>query len=118
MNKSINPVFNLDKSAKVGQRANLSRDPGSYLIAHWQSVPGVLLCLLDSQAYPPIHGVYFEDNRLNLLANREQLGGMFQPLRPGHLSDMDQAFDTGLQLYKRAVVRKAYNLASDSNALR
>src|SRR5262249_20562894 len=54
----------------------------------------------------------------DFLADRQQLRWVLQPLGPGHLRNMDQAFDARLDLDEGAVVGQADNFAANVRALR
>src|SRR6476660_7625725 len=61
--------------------------------------------------------ICFKNDGFDVLPDRAELGGVLQSLRPGHLGHVDQAFDTGLDLNERSVVRQADDFAPNVRAL-
>ena len=86
-----------------------------------QVLPGILEELLHAQRDAAVGGVDAENHGVDLVAGLDQLGGVLEALGPGHLREVNQAFDALLELDERAVVgdRKnaAVNLGADGIAL-
>ncbi len=116
VNQAVYSVFNLNEGAKVGEVADASLDDGPGRIALGQVLPGVVEQLLHAQRDAAIGRVHAEDDCLDFVARLDQLGGVLEPLRPGHLREVNQAFDALLQLNKRAVVGDGKNAALDVGA--
>jgi hypothetical protein len=67
-------------------------------------LPGILHSLAQPQAYALVLLVYAEDYRLDLIANREYLRRVLDPMGPRHLGYVDKALDAFLELDECAVV--------------
>src|SRR5690606_9293720 len=57
-----------------------------------------------------------ENDGIELLTDLEQFGRFADALRPGHLGDVHETFDTGLQFNKRAVRHEIDDLAVNLGA--
>src|ERR1017187_3687585 len=104
VNQTVDAVFNLNEGPKVSQVADATLDDGAGGIALSEVLPWIVEELLHAQRDAAVSRVDAEDNGFNFVARLHQLGGVLQPLRPGHLREVNQAFDALLQLNKRAVV--------------
>src|SRR5215469_9587633 len=111
MDQTVNSVFNLDESSKVGQVANAAFNSRANGIFFVQTFPRIRLKLLDAQRNAPLLRVHVQHHAINLVANVHQLGGMLHALGPRHLAHVYQAFDALLQLDESAVVSNAKNAA-------
>ena len=84
-------------------------------------LPRVFEELLHAQRDAAVGGIDAEDNGVDFVARLDELGGMLEALGPGHLREVNQAFDALLELNERAVVgdRKdaAVNLGADGITL-
>src|SRR5271155_162201 len=116
VHQTVDTVFDLDESAKVGQVANATFDIGSCRIALDQMLPWILEQLLHAQRNAAIAWVDSQDDRLNLVTGLDQLRRMLHPLRPGHLRNVNESFDALLQLDECAVVGHAENAATHAGA--
>src|SRR5579875_1611681 len=86
-----------------------------------QRLPRVRLQLLQAKTDAPLGRIYIEHNRLDLVADADDLRGMLHALRPRHLADVHQGFDSLFQLDERAVIGHAddppAHMSSDGVAL-
>jgi hypothetical protein len=71
-------------------------DPTGWLVG--QVVPGVGLHLLQAERNPARCRVHAEDHRVDRIPDVENLRRVLDALAPRHLADVNQAFDTGLEL--------------------
>src|SRR6202008_4716616 len=96
-------------------------DHGSCRIPLGEVLPWVLEKLLHAQRDAAVSGVHAENHGVDLVAGLDQLGGMLEALGPGHLREVNEAFDSLLQLDERAVVgdreHAAVNMCADGIAL-
>src|SRR5271157_2301140 len=104
VNQAVDAVFNFNKGAEVGQVAHPALDDCAGWILLRQVLPGVFHQLLHAQRDASIRRIHAEHYGINLVGRLDQLGGMLEALGPGHLREVNQAFDALFQLDKRAVV--------------
>src|SRR5579862_2280695 len=116
--QAVDAVLDFDEGAEVGEVANPALNHGAGRIALRQVLPGVFEQLLHAQRDAAVGGVHAQNHGLHFVARLHQLGGMLQALRPGHLGEMNQAFDALLELHERAVVGHRENAAPDVGAYR
>ena len=83
-----------------------------------QSIPGIRGELPHSQRDASLLRVHIKNHALDLISNIDQLRGMLHALGPGHLADVNQPFDSLLQLYERAVVGNADHSPGNVRAYR
>ena len=69
-----------------------------------EGLPRVLQGLLEAERDAALDGIDLEDLHFHFLRGGDDLAGVDVLLGPGHLGDVDQAFDARLQLHERAVV--------------
>ena len=62
--------------------------------------------------------MHLEHHGFHLVARLHHLGGMFHAPRPGHLADVDQAFDARLQLHESPIVRDIHYVPDDARVQR
>ena len=82
------------------------------------SSQGFRLRLPQGQRDSPLLQVELRDDRFDLVADLEDLGRVDDLLRPGHLADVDEAFDTLFDLDESTVVDEADHLAAHARAER
>ena len=83
------------------------------MITNRQRLPGIRADLFQAEADSPAVRIGFEHNRLELLANREQLRGMLQALGPSHLRDVHEAFNARFDFDEGAVVGEADHFSAN-----
>src|SRR5215217_1371178 len=101
---AVDVVLEADEQAELGLVLHLALDRGADRVLLGEGLPRVLERLLQAQRDAALHLVDLEDHDLNLLRGGDDLAGVDVLLRPGHLGDVDQAFDAGLELDERTVI--------------
>ena len=116
MNQAVDPLFEPDEDAEVGDVADRATHLGADRVLLLDHAPRVRLDLLHAQRDLAVLLVDVEDHRLDLVADGDHLGRVLDPLGPGHLGDVDEALDAGLQLDERAVVGERDDATPDAHA--
>ena len=98
MQQAVDPLFDLDEGAVIGQVADLALDRAADRVPFGHAVPRVLLGLLHAQRDLWLLLVDAQHDDLDLVPDLHQFAGVTDPLRPGHLADVHQALDALLQL--------------------
>src|SRR6185312_9599646 len=101
--KPVDAFFDLDERAVVGDVADLALDDRARRILLGHALPGVLLDLLHAERDFLLVLVDLQHLHLHALILRDHFAGVIDALGPGHLGDVDQAFDAFLELAERAV---------------
>ena len=111
VHQAINAVFDLNEGAKVGQvtYSTLDNLPGRVTIG--EILPGIFLELLHTERDAAVRRIDRDHDSLNFVARLDQLGRMLHPLGPGHLGDMNKAFNALFEFDKRAVIGHRKNAA-------
>src|SRR5450755_4049725 len=117
MHQPIHALFDLDESAKIGEFADASFNHRTYAVALRHGCPGIGFELFDSERNPALLWLHVEHDGLHLVAGLHHFRGMLHAAAPGHLRDMDQAFDSRFEFYKSPVIGHADDMA-DYPALR
>src|SRR5260370_1779541 len=86
------------------------------LVALAERAPGIFLHLLHAQTDAPGLGINSEHDDFNRIAGADEFTRMLHALGPAHLRHVDQPFDSGFQLDKRAIVRNAGDLTIHARA--
>src|SRR5213594_1261017 len=107
----VHARLELDERPEVGEVADAPERPRTGLVALLDRRPRIRLDLLHAQRDPLGAAVDVEHDHLDLVADIDELRGMADPAGPGHLRDVNEPFDTGLELDERAVVGEAHDLA-------
>lgn len=76
-------------------------------------LPRVVLELLDAEGHLAVFAVESEDDCFDFVTDFHEVLSGAQVLAPGHFADVDEAFDTGGDFYKCAVVGHNDNFAFD-----
>ena len=113
VDEAVDAILDFDEGAEVGEVANATLDDGSGGITLGEVLPRILQELLHAERDAAVGGIDAEDNRVDLVAGLDQLGGVLEALGPGHLREMNEAFDSLLELNERAVVGDRENAAVD-----
>src|SRR5882724_11037511 len=121
VDEAVNAVFDLDEGAELGEIAYFSFDGRADGILIVQLLPRIRSQLLHAERDAAFAGIHAEHHGLDLIANVDDLRWVLHALRPGHLADVDQAFDALLEFDERAVVGGAddasFNVRADRVAL-
>src|SRR5215469_3771199 len=118
VNQAVDAVFDFDEGAEVGEVAYAAFDNGSGRVALGEVLPRVFEQLLHAERDAAVTGIDAEDDRLDLVAGLDQLGGVLEALGPGHLGEVNEAFNSLLQLDERAVIGDRENASMDACAHR
>ncbi|MGC4033199.1 MAG: hypothetical protein QM754_15985 [Tepidisphaeraceae bacterium] len=89
--------------AVVGDVADLAGDDAAGRVLLGDAFPRVLLDLLHAERDFLLVLVDLEDLDLDLLALGDDFARVVDALRPGHLGDVDEAFNAGFEFAERAV---------------
>src|SRR5882762_8009042 len=112
----IRVLNDLDERAELGEVAHLPLDARADRVLLGQLVPRVGLDLLEAERDAPRRGIDAEHHRVDGVADVENLRRVLDALAPRHLRDVDETFDTCLELDERAVVGEAHHLAAHARA--
>src|SRR4051812_45666272 len=104
VDQSVDTIFDLDERAELGEVADFAFNRRANGILVVQLLPRIGRKLLHAERYTTLARIHAQDDRLDLVANVDQLRGMFHALRPRHLAHVDQAFDSLFQFYERTVI--------------
>ena len=105
--QAVNAVLNLNEHAEIGDALDLARNMAADRMIHPHQLPRIGRNLLEPQGDTPVVGVNVQHNDIDLIPDRQQLGGMGDALGPRHFGHVQQALDTALQLDKGAVIGQA-----------
>ena len=98
------------KSVRLRTRPSMMA-PVGYLSS--SCLPGIVLELLHAERDAAVVRVDGEDDGIDLVARLDHLAGVLHALGPGHLGDVDEAFDALFELDKGAVVGDGEDAALD-----
>src|ERR1700722_19004010 len=122
MDEAVNAIFDFNECAEVGEVADAALDDGSDWVFVGEAFPRILEELLHAERDAAVGGIDAENDSVNFVAGLDQLGRMLEALGPGHLREVNQAFNALLKFNERAVVGNgkdaAVNFGSDRIALR
>ena len=116
MDQAVDAVFDFDEGAEVGQVAHAAFDrhaDGELLV---QRIPRIGRQLPHAERNAALGRVHVQHHAFHLIADVDQLRRMLHALRPGHLADVDQAFDSLFQFDERAVVGDADDASANVRA--
>ena len=85
MDKSVNTLLELYEDTEVSEVTNLSVVLRTYRVLVLDSLPWILLELLDTERHLALVAVECEDNCLNLVTNVQELLCRTEVLAPRHL---------------------------------
>src|SRR5574337_281231 len=118
MNESIDPLIQLNERAEVGKVPDGPFDACPDRVAFLDQQPGVGFDLAKPQRDPLIDLIDIQDYHFYRIPNRDDLRGVFDPLCPGHLRNMNQPLDPIRKLNEGAIVGQAHHLAANAGAER
>src|SRR5579859_7224731 len=116
MNQAVDAVFNFDERSEVGEIADAALHGHADREFLMQRIPGIRCQLPHTKRNAALDRVYVDDDALDFVAHIDELGWMLHALGPGHLADVNQAFDSLLKLDERAVVGDADYAAANMRA--
>ena len=111
--QAVDAILDFDESSVVRQVPHLSADLSADGVFPLDLRPGVHADLLHAEGDFLLLLLDLEHDDLDLVADRDDLVRMTDPLGPGHLGDMNETFDAILQLDEGAVGQHVHHLACD-----
>ena len=88
MHQPVDPLFDFDKRAKIGQIPHHASKRHAGRVFDIQGLPRIRLHLLETQRDFLAFLVHAQDHHLDLIAGCDQLGGMADVLRPRHFRNV------------------------------
>ena len=116
MDQAVNAVLDADEDAELGDVFDRTLKDGALGVLLGHDIPRVGPHLLHAKRDALLLRIDGQHHHLDLVADVDHLARMPQLPGPGHLGDVDQAFDAGLKLDKGAVVHQIGNLAGEAGA--
>ena len=113
---AVNAFFQFDERAVAGEVANLAFDLRADGVFRRGAVPRIGFELADAEGDFLLLAVDAEHDGFDFLVLLEHVAGLGDALGPGKFGDVDEAFDAGFELHKRAVRHEADDLAFDLRA--
>jgi len=113
VNHAVDAFLEFHERAVGGHVADLALDLLADHVAKLDLVPRIRFELADAERDFLLVFVNAENDRLDLLAEGEHIGGTRHALGPREFGDMDEAFDAVLDLDERAVGHEVRDLAGD-----
>ncbi len=104
MHHAVDFAGETDKQTELGDVLDLAFDIAADRMRGRESVPRIVVALLETEAYPPFLGIGLQHHDVDFLTGRHDLAGMDVLFGPAHLRDMNQAFDARLQFDERTVI--------------
>src|SRR5260370_10032021 len=101
--QTVDPFFDFDEGAVIGQIANHAANDHAGRIALGHLIPRIGLNLFHPQRDFLLVAIDVEHLDVNLIANGNDFAGMVDPFGPAHLANVDQAFDAGFELNESAL---------------
>src|SRR6185437_4035728 len=114
---SVHAFGDLDKGAELLQVADFALDHRAGLETGLGVGPGIAQSLLEAERDAAVLPVHTEHHGLDRLAHLDRVLGLADAARPGHLADVDEALDAGLEFDESAEVGGAGDAAVDARAV-
>ena len=114
--KSVDALLDLDERAEIGQFADPAFDHGADGVAIRDRGPRIGFELLHAERDAAVFRLHIQNHGLHLIAHLDDLARVLHAPAPGHLRDMDQTFDAGLEFDKGAVISDAHHAAHHAAA--
>src|SRR2546423_4043934 len=114
MDQSVDPRLDLDEGAETGEVPHLAVETRANWVFLGQHHPRILLRLLHTERYLLLVRIDLQHDCFDRLADRNELRRMTDVARPAHLADVNEAFNSGLELDERTVVRDRDDLPGHS----
>src|SRR5262249_4722708 len=111
VHQTVDALFDPDEDAEVGDAPHRSLNDGADGIFLLRLLPGIRHHLLEAERDAAVVRIDIQHDHLDHLTHLHHLGGMRDLFGPRHLGDVDQSFDTPLELNERGVVDQAHDLA-------
>src|SRR3990172_2726341 len=116
MHQTLDPLRQLNEGTEAGHPDDLPLHDVTDLVVGEELVPHVGGELLQPEGQALVLGVDVQDDRLHRVPLLEQLRGVFDPLRPREIGDVDEAVDPLLDLDEGAELGEVAHLALDARA--
>src|SRR5215467_4593621 len=104
MHQTVDAFFDLHKRAEVGHVADPAFHHRADAVAVFDRGPRIGFELFQPERDAAVLSMYVQNHGFNLVAGTDYLSRVFHTPRPGHLGDMDQTLDAGLEFHERTVV--------------
>ena len=111
VDQSVKPFLNFEERAKLGQVADAAGDLRADRIFFCEFRPRIGLSLRQAEGNAPMIRSHLKHHHVHGIADLHQLRRMLFPLRPAHLRNVHQTFDSGVELDEGAIVRGAHHPA-------
>src|ERR1700678_129558 len=116
VHKTVNPIFDFDEGAKLGQVANPALDGCSDGIFVMQRIPGVGGELPHAERNAALGGIHAQDHAVDFVVYVDQLRGVLHPFRPSHFAYVDEALNTLFEFDECSVIGDADYASMDMRA--
>src|SRR4029453_2074698 len=116
VHQAVHALLQAHEHAEVGDVADRPAHLRPDRVLLLDHAPRIGLDLLHAERDLAVVLVDVEHHRLDLVADRDELGGVLHALGPRHLRHVDQALDAGLELDEGAVAGQRHHLARDALA--
>src|SRR6202165_3875894 len=114
MDHAVDVALEAEEQAELGLVLDLALDRRSDREFFDEDFPWIAHGLLEAERDPALDRIDFENLYFDFLRGRNDLAGVHVLLGPGHLRDVDQAFDARLQFDERAVVGDVGDAAGEA----
>ena len=104
MYQAVNAFFNPDKYTKIRNIFDLALNNRTGWIVLGHEVPRIRLQLFHAERYTLGIHIDIQNNHLNLITYRDNLGRVFCLFGPGHLRDMNKPLHSFLKFSKHAII--------------
>src|SRR5450631_55076 len=116
VNHAVNAFFQFDKRAVAGEVAHLAFDLDANSVFRGRTIPGIGFQLADAEGDFLLLAVNSQNNGFDFLILFQNIARFGDALGPRKFRDVDETFDAGFELHKRAVRHEADDLALDLRA--
>ena len=116
--EALDVVTEIDDHALVHQADDRARKLGADRIRLTDAKPRIFLGLLEAERDTLVFAVDVEDDHVHGVALLHDFRRMLDALGPGHIGDVNEAVDAGLDFDERAERGQVANLAVDTRANR
>ena len=104
VHEAVDTLFEFDKCTKIGEIANASDDLCTDRILDVDCIPGIFLKLSHAEADAFLDSIDAEHLYLDFLSLMKQTLGALRTARPRDLRNVNEAFDSRLELNKYAIL--------------
>src|SRR5580658_2311667 len=109
VDQALEAFIHFNERAEIGEAAHASADHRANRETLRSRLPWIGQSLLQAERNALRVGLYFEHHDFDIIADLHNFRRMLHSPRPTHFADMNQTFDTRLELHKGAVIRDADN---------